>query len=57
MSCFPVSANLDRVLVGEQVDDLESVSNNADGQKLLSVVATLHHQAKSHKSVNFKSGY
>ena len=39
-------AHLDGVLVGEQVDDLESVRNNADSKELLSVVASLHHQAK-----------
>ena len=39
------SANLDRVLVGEEVDDLESVRDDADSQELLSVVAALHHQA------------
>jgi hypothetical protein len=27
------------------MDDLESVSNNANGEELLSVVAALHHQA------------
>ena len=36
---------LDGVLVGEEVDDLERVRDNADGQELLAVVATLHHQA------------
>ena len=37
--------DLDGVLVGEEVDDLESVRDDADSQELLSVVATLHHQA------------
>ena len=37
---------LDGVLVGEEVDDLKRVRDNADGQELLSVVATLHHQAR-----------
>ena len=36
---------LDGVLVGEEVDDLESVRDDADSQELLSVVAALHHQA------------
>ena len=36
---------LDGVLVGEEVDDLERVRDNADGQELLAVVAALHHQA------------
>lgn len=39
-------AHLDGVLVGEKVDDLESVRDNADSQELLSVVASLHHQAR-----------
>jgi hypothetical protein len=39
-----VNGNLDRVLVGHEVDDLESVGNNADSHKLLSVVAAVHHQ-------------
>ena len=34
---------LERVLVGEEVDDLESVRDDADSQELLSVVAALHH--------------
>ena len=38
-------AYLDGVLVGEEVDDLERVCNDADGEELLSVVAALHHQA------------
>ena len=37
---------LERVLVGEEVDDLERVRDDADGQELLAVVAALHHQAK-----------
>ena len=38
-------ADLDGVLVGEEVDDLERVRDDADGQELLAVVAALHHQA------------
>lgn len=37
-------AHLDGVLVGEEVDDLEGVGDDADGQELLAVVATLHHE-------------
>lgn len=45
--------HLDRVLVGEEVDDLKGVRDNADGHQLLAVVATLHHQADSaHQSVS-----
>jgi hypothetical protein len=39
-----VDGNLDGVLVGHQVNDLESVGNNADSHELLSVVATVHHE-------------
>jgi hypothetical protein len=46
--------NLNRVLVGEEVDDFESVSNDADGQEFLSVVATLHHQAERRTPFNLK---
>jgi hypothetical protein len=40
-----VNKDLNRVLVGQQVDDLERVCNDADGHELLAVVAALHHQA------------
>lgn len=40
----PRHTHLDGVLVGEKVDDLERVRDNADGQELLAVVAALHHQ-------------
>ena len=43
---LPILTYLDGVLVGEEVDDLERVRDNADGQELLAVVAALHHQAK-----------
>jgi hypothetical protein len=36
--------NLDGVLVGEEVDDLECMCDDADSHKLLAVVAALHHQ-------------
>ena len=42
---LPILTYLDGVLVGEEVDDLERVRDNADGQELLAVVAALHHQA------------
>jgi len=35
---------LQRVLPGEQMDDLERVLDDAAGHQLLAVVATLHHQ-------------
>ena len=37
-------AHLDGVLVREEVDDLERVRDNADGQELLAVVAAVHHE-------------
>jgi hypothetical protein len=43
--------NLDGVLVGEEVDDLKGVSNNAGCHELLSVVAALHHQAAQKMSI------
>lgn len=39
--------HLNGVLVGEEVNDFECVCNNANGHKLLAIVATLHHQAVS----------
>jgi hypothetical protein len=53
-----VDENLDRVLVGQEVDDLESVSNDSDSQKLLSVVPSVHHQTveKSIVSVQVTTG-
>ena len=42
--------DLDGVLVGEEVDDLERMCDNANGQKLLAVVAALHHQANIHSN-------
>jgi hypothetical protein len=41
---WPEVAHLDGVLVGQQVDDLESVGDDPDGQELLSVVPSVHHQ-------------
>jgi hypothetical protein len=41
---WPKIAHLDGVLVGQQVDDLESVGDDPDGQELLSVVPSVHHQ-------------
>ena len=45
--------DLDGVLVGEEVDDLERVRNNADGEELLAVVAALHHQAEFRQHRHF----
>lgn len=42
---------LNGVLVCQEVDDLERMCNNADGQELLAVVATLHHQARTKKRI------
>jgi hypothetical protein len=41
-----INADLDGVLIGKEVDDLKGVCDNANCHELLSVVATLHHQAK-----------
>jgi len=38
-----VNEDLDGVLVGQKVDDFESVGDDADGEELLAVVAALHH--------------
>ena len=40
------TTNLNRILVCEEVDDLECMRDNADSQELLAIVATLHHQTK-----------
>jgi len=40
-----IDEDLDGVLVGEEVDDLKGVGDNADGEEFLAVVAALHHQA------------
>lgn len=42
---------LNGVLVGEEVDDLKRVRDNADRKELLAVVASLHHQAMQHPYV------
>jgi len=34
------------------VDDLERMSNDANGKELLSVVAALHHQAIQHEHIS-----
>lgn len=39
-----VNEDLDRVGVGKQVDDLESVGDNANSHELLAVVAAVHHE-------------
>ena len=38
-------ADLDGVLVGEEVDDLERMRNDTQRKELLAVVAALHHEA------------
>lgn len=39
-----INEHLDGVLVGHEVDDLEGVLDDANGQELLAVVAAVHHQ-------------
>lgn len=43
-----VNQDLDGVGISEQVDDLESVLEDADSQQLLSIVASVHHEGISH---------
>ena len=40
-----VHHHLERVLSGQQVDDLEAVLDDPDSQQLLAVVPAVHHQA------------
>ena len=42
--------DLERVLVGQEMDDFESMSDDAESHELLAVVAALHHQAINHES-------
>jgi hypothetical protein len=37
--------DLDRILIGEEVNDFKSMSDYANGEKFFAVVASLHHQA------------
>jgi len=39
-----IDSDLDGVLVGDEVDDLERVLDNSHGLQLLSVVASVHHE-------------
>ena len=39
-----IDGDLDGVKVGEEVDDLERVLDDADGHELLAVVAAVHHE-------------
>jgi hypothetical protein len=41
-----INENLDRVLVGEEVNDFECVCDDSNSQELLAVIAALHHQAR-----------
>jgi hypothetical protein len=38
--------HLDRVLVGQEVDDFECVGNDADGEEFLAIVAAFHHHSE-----------
>lgn len=40
-----VDQHLDRVGVGKEVDDFESVGDDSDGHELFTVVSAVHHQA------------
>ena len=40
-----LTKDLDGVLLGNEVNDLESVLNNSDGHDLLTVVSAVHHEA------------
>jgi len=35
--------DLNGILVGEEMNDLECVCNDADGHELLAIIAALHH--------------
>ena len=39
-----VDGDLKGVLVGEEVDDVESMFDDSDGQELLTVVSSVHHE-------------
>lgn len=39
-----VDGDLKGVLVGEEIDDVEGVFDNSDGQELLTVVSSVHHE-------------
>lgn len=41
-----VDKDLDGVLLGDKVDDLESVLDDSDSHDLFTVVAAVHHQAR-----------
>ena len=41
-----VNEDLDGVLLGDEVDDLESVLDDTEGHDLLAVVAAVHHEAE-----------
>lgn len=40
-----LTEDLDGVLFGNEVDDLESVLNNSDSHDLFTVVSAVHHEA------------
>lgn len=48
------NSNLDRILVGEEMNDFEGVGDDADGQEFLAVVAALHHQAECNFQLSLK---
>lgn len=43
-----IDEDLDGVGVSEKVDDLEGIAEDADGQQLLSIVSSVHHQGIGH---------
>ncbi len=50
-----VNQDLNRVLVGQQVNDLERLLNDTDSELLFTVVSTLHHHGVN-KSLNDGAG-
>jgi hypothetical protein len=52
-----VNEDLDGVLLGDEVDDLESVLDDADGHDLLAIVAAVHHEAEMSVSVAQRADY
>ena len=51
-----VNEDLDRVLIGQKVNDLESLLDDSDSHLLLTVVSTLHHHGVDESLNNWAGG-
>ena len=51
-----VDQDLEWVLTGQEMDDLETVLNNSNSQQLLAVVSSVHHQAVDQTLNNWALG-